>query len=312
VSGAIALLGRPNVGKSTLINRIVGQKVAIVSPKPQTTRNRIRGIWTGRSRTTRGGAVERTGQVILVDTPGIHVARSPLNRFMVEEALGVLDEVDAALFIVDATAQAERPGQFEEDETRLLAQLASRKLPTILALNKVDRLGDKASLLPALAHLGELATFAALVPISATRGTGTQDLLFEMLGHLPPGPPLTDPDALTDRSERFLAAELVREQVFLRLRQEVPYSIAVTVDRWQEREGGDVVIEAAVVVAREGQKPIVVGKGGAMIREIGMNARLAISELLGRPAHLKLDVRVSPEWTESPRALAALGYGPSE
>jgi GTP-binding protein Era len=291
LAGTVAILGRPNVGKSTLLNQIVGEKLAIVTPKPQTTRNRILGVYNA----------ER-GQIVFVDTPGVHGAKKELNRFMVSEALGIIPEVDAALLLIEAGT--DRPGDAED---AILRGLADAHCPVILAINKVDTLKDKASLLPALERWNERQELRALVPISARSGTNVDRLVSELWALLPEGAPLYGPDMLTDRTERFLASELIREQLFLTLRQEVPYAIAIEVDNWEER-AADVVISANIVVERESQRAIVLGKGGAMIREVGTRARGAISELLQRPAHLKLHVKVQPDWTTSPAALAALGY----
>ncbi|HVV17475.1 MAG TPA: GTPase Era [Polyangia bacterium] len=290
-AGRVAILGRPNVGKSTLLNRIVGEKLAIVTPKPQTTRNRITGVYNG----------ER-GQIVFVDTPGVHGAKKELNRFMVGEALGLIPDIDAALLIVEASV--DRPGEVEE---RILKGLADAGRPVVLGLNKADTLKDKGALLPTLESWSKRPELRALVPLSAKRGTNVDRLVNELWDLLPEGPPLYDPDQLTDRTERFLAAELIREQLFVSLRQEVPYAIAVVVDNWEER-ASDVVVSASIVVERDTQRAIVLGKGGAMIKDVGTRARLAISELLQRPAHVKLTVRVEPDWTSSPHALAALGY----
>jgi GTP-binding protein Era len=311
VAGAVAILGRPNVGKSTLLNRVLGQKLAIVSAKPQTTRNRIRGVWTGAVGCGPAGAARRSGQIVFVDTPGVHAGRSALSRFMVDEAMSVIDDVDAALLVAEAPREEGRRAAEDaaaEGEARLLGRIADAGIPVVLALNKVDRLRDKRQLLPALERWSARAPFAALVPISATRGIGIEDVLCALLAVLPEGPPLHDPDTLTDRSERFLVAELVREQAFERLRQELPYATAVAVEAWEERPGGDVVIDASVIVERESQKAIVVGKGGAMIRDIGAAARVEAQKLLDRPVHLRLTVRVRPAWTDSPVELAELGY----
>ncbi|HVY37798.1 MAG TPA: GTPase Era [Polyangia bacterium] len=290
-AGRVAILGRPNVGKSTLLNRIVGEKLAIVTPKPQTTRNRITGVYNG-----------DRGQIVFVDTPGVHGAKKELNRFMVGEALGLIPDIDAALLIVEASV--DRPGDVEE---RILKGLADAGRPVVLGLNKADTIKDKGALLPTLERWSKRPELRALVPLSATRGTNVDRLVNELWELLPEGPPLFDPDQLTDRTERFLAAELIREQLFVSLRQEVPYAIAVVVDDWEER-ATDVVISASIVVERDTQRAIVLGKGGAMIKDVGTRARLAISELLQRPAHVKLTVRVEEDWTSSPNALAALGY----
>lgn len=293
VAGTIAILGRPNVGKSTLLNRIVGEKLAIVTPKPQTTRNQIRGVFN-----------DARGQIVFVDTPGVHGARRGLNRFMVAEALGVIPDIDGALLVVEA--ETDRPG---EPEAAILKELAEARRPVVLAINKVDKAGDKSALLPLLTRWGEVKDVRALVPISARRGTNVDRLVNELYAILPKGPPLYGPDMLTDRTERFLASELIREQLFLGLRQEVPYAVAIVIESWEEREQGDVVIGATIVVERESQRAIVLGRGGAMIREVGTRARGAISDLLQRPAHLKLHVKVDPDWTISPEALARYGYG---
>jgi len=315
VAGTVAIIGRPNVGKSTLLNHIVGQKLAIVSARPQTTRNRIVGVWTGTGKAL-GGHPERRGQIVFVDTPGFHQARTALNRFMVDEALAALESVEAVLLVVSLENEEGEGGNLPSGarkthplEARLweLCQAAGR--PVILALNKVDRLKDKQVLLPLLQANADKTSLAAQVPVSATRGTGIDALIAEILAVLPAGLPLYDPEMLTDRTERFLAGELVREQLFARLRQELPYATAVVVDNWEERPRGDVVIDATIVVEREAQKAIVVGHHGAMIGEIGQAARLEIAELLGRPAHLRLHVKVAPKWTESEAALSRYGYG---
>ena len=316
-TGTVAIVGRPNVGKSTLLNRIVGEKLAIVSDKPQTTRTRIRGVWTGAITRSRHDSDRLAGQIVFVDTPGVHEARSALNRYMVEEALGVLDEVDAVVLVAEAPkgegkgSGALPPGarRVHPAEARLLEQLRAANKPVIVALNKVDRVRDKRALLPLLETWNARGDFAALVPISATAGTGVVDVVRELLKLMPEGPPLFDPDQLTDHSERFLAAELVREQLFVRLYQEIPYSVAVEVDNWDEREDqGDVVIDATILIEREAQKAIVVGKGGAMVRDIGTAARAEITRLIGRPVHLRLHVKVAHDWTASPAGIARLGY----
>src|SRR5215831_944026 len=227
VAGTVAILGRPNVGKSTLLNKLVGEKLAIVTPKPQTTRNRIVGVWNGAG-----------GQIVFVDTPGVHGAKKELNRFMVGEALGLIADVDAALLVVEAGD--EQPGDAEKE---ILRGIAAARRPVVLAVNKVDKVKDK-----------------TIVPLSAQSGVNVEPVARELCKLLPEGPPLYGPETLTDRTERFLAAELVREQLFLHLREELPYAVAVVIDSWKEREAGDVLIEATVVVERESQKGIVVGK----------------------------------------------------
>jgi GTP-binding protein Era len=297
VAGTVAILGRPNVGKSTLLNRIVGEKLAIVTPKPQTTRNRIVGVWNGEG-----------GQIVFVDTPGVHGARKGLNRYMVGEAMAAIADVDAALLVVDGSEGKSGAG---DAERMILEGLADAKKPVVLAINKVDKVKDKTAMLPVLAAWEKSGRFGALVPISATRGTNVDQLVREICRMLPEGEPLYGPDMLTDRTERFLAAELVREQLFLKLKQELPYATAVVIESWQERpEKGDVVIDALILVERDSQRGIVVGKGGTMIRDVGIAARKEIGTLLDRPVHLKLEVKVVPDWTTSPAELARLGYTP--
>ena len=301
VAGTIAILGRPNVGKSTLLNRIVGEKLAIVTPKPQTTRNRITGVYNG----------ER-GQIVFVDTPGVHGARKGLNRFMVDEAMGLIPDVEAALLVIDIDVAMQGgggKGGLGDPEAGILRELAEARRPVVLAVNKVDTLKAKTVLLPVLERLSTNESLRAIVPVSATKGTNVDNLVGELWSLLPTGPPLYGPDMLTDRSERFLASELIREQLFLGLRQEIPYAVAVVIEEWEEREGkGDVVISAMIIVEREGQRAVILGHKGAMIRELGTRARGAISDLLQRPAHLKLHIKVHPDWTVSPDALARDGY----
>jgi len=304
VAGTIAIIGRPNVGKSVLLNEIVGQKLAIVSPRPQTTRNRILGVWNGED-----------SQIVFVDTPGIHKAGAPLNRFMNQEALDVVEGVEAILVVIDAAATisgaGKRPlsasGATSVDE-RIVDQALATGKPVVLALNKVDQVKNKPALLPLLQHWDKVVGLHAQVPISGLRGTGVHALVTELEKLMPPGPPLYDADMLTDRSSRFLVSELIREQLFLRLHDELPYATAVYIDKWQDRPRGDVVIDATILVEKHSQKVIAVGKQGRMIREVGTAARKEASALLGQPVHLRLFVKVAPEWSQSPSTLDELGY----
>jgi len=312
VAGTVAILGRPNVGKSTLLNRIVGEKLAIVSPKPQTTRNRIVGVWNG---TIALDAGPTKGQIVFVDTPGVHPARSELSKFMVREALDAIEGVDAVLLLIEAPdgpaparGLPRQATSLPETERRIIERIKDAGLPAILAVNKVDRLKEKSLLLPVIEAWSQREPFKSIVPISATEGVGVVDLVKELLGLMPQGAPLYDEETLTDRSERFLAGELIREQLFMRLRNELPYATAVVVDNWEERPQGDVVIDATVLVERESQKGIVVGKGGQMIRDVGQSSREEITKLLGRPAHLRLHAKVAQDWTASPESIARLGY----
>jgi GTP-binding protein Era len=302
----VAILGRPNVGKSTLLNRIVGEKLAIVTPKPQTTRTRIVGVWNGEAELPatdpRAGQGPVRGQIVFVDTPGVHEARSELNRFMVREAMATIDQVDAALLVVEAhpltSAFSPAAAALPEGERRIIERLTETKRPTVLALNKVDKVMDKAQLLPVLDWWIKEYAFPAVVPTCAARGKGVEDIVRELLGLLPERPPLYGPDVLTDRTERFLAGELIREQLFLRLRQELPYATAVLVETWTDRPTGDTVIEASIVV----------GRHGSMIRDVGTAGRQEIAKFLGRPVHLRLNVRVEEDWTNSRSEIARLGY----
>ena len=281
-----------------MLNQIVGQKLAIVSSKPQTTRNRILGVWNGPD-----------GQIVFVDTPGVHAARNALGHFMLDEALGAGEGVEAVLLVVTPPESAHAV-KLAPEERRILELVKAAKKPTVLAINKVDTVKDKPALFPVLPAWQELGSFAALVPVSARRGSGVPGLIKELTKLLPVGAPLYSADMLTDRTERFLAGELIREQLFGALKQELPYATAVVVENWEERsDRNDVVIDASIIVERDSQKIIVVGKGGTMIRDIGSRARKEVSEMLGRPAHLRLHVKVAPEWTSTDSSIANVGYG---
>jgi GTPase len=310
-AGFCAIIGRPNVGKSTLLNRVLGQKLAAVTPKPQTTRNRILGV------KNLPGA-----QLVFFDTPGVHLGKSQLNRYMVDEAFRAMAEVDVILLMVEPPRLAARsvegkpfdPGPGNE---LILERLRAVAKPAVLALNKVDLLREKHVLLPVIDGWRKAYEFAEIVPMSATEGLGVDEAVAAVAGLLPEGPPLFPEEMLTDRAERFLVAELVREQLFHRLKEEVPYATAVTVEGWHEQavagaaEGAtpaSVLIEALIHVERDSQKGIVIGKGGSMIKEIGMRARAEITKLLGCPVHLKLFVKVDPEWSRNAAALKRLGY----
>jgi GTP-binding protein Era len=301
-AGFCAIVGRPNVGKSTLMNRLLGQKLAAVTPKPQTTRNRLLGV------KNRPGA-----QVVYIDTPGIHKAKSSLNKYMVEQALAAVADCDVVLVLVEAprlgAAAVEHGFDPGPGNRAILERVAAVARPRVLAVNKIDLLEEKAALLPLIATYAGLGTWDEIVPISAESGDGVEALEDAVARRLPVGQPLFPDDILTDRAERFLAAELIREQTFLLLADELPYSVAVTVERWTERaETKDVVIEATLHVERESQKRIVIGEGGRMIKNIGTRARAEIAKLVGLPAHLKLFVKVDPEWTRTQAALRRLGY----
>ncbi|MDH5299309.1 MAG: GTPase Era [Desulfobulbaceae bacterium] len=289
-TGIVALIGPPNVGKSTLLNCLLGQKISIVSPKPQTTRNRIMGIVNGPDH-----------QVIILDTPGLHHARSPLNLGMVKVALDTLPEVDAILFMIDVSMTLPKP------ETTTLHYLKGTDKPVLLVINKIDTV-DKEKILPIINAYRDLFPFTALIPISARGRDGIDHLLAEILTLLPVGPRLYPEDIPTDVTERFIVGEIIREKIFLRTNQEVPYSTAVTVDSFQEDEDGErVEIHATIVVEKDSQKGIIIGRNGSMLREIGKAARRDIAVLLGLKVMLKLWVRVQKNWSTNRRFLNELG-----
>lgn len=305
-AGFIGLIGRPNAGKSTLLNQVLGTKLAITSDKPQTTRNRIAGVHT-----TEGL------QVVLVDTPGIHAARARLNRAMVEVATAVMDEVDALCWVIDCVPLADRASKGKpvldgglEAIATMIEQGPSR--PLIVVVNKADRV-HKPLLLPVLAALAERLPEATLIPHSALKGRRVEALESAWRACLPEGPPLFPEDTLTDVSERFLVAELVREKVFRLTSKEVPYSTAVEIEKWEQRPDtedgrrGVIVIYARIIVERDGQKRIVVGKGGQVIKRIGTEARKEAERLLDTRVHLELHVAVEEGWSQSPRMLRELG-----
>lgn len=289
-SGYIAIVGRPNVGKSTLLNQMLGQKISIVSPKPQTTRNRIAGI-----RTT------DTSQTIFLDTPGIHRARSLINRRMVDVALATLGEVDGILWVVDA-----REGLRKDDE-EIAERLKPLKATVIVLLNKIDAVA-KGKLLPLIQRLDELLPGREIIPISALKNDGVVLVLERIEQLLPEGPRYYSEGEVTDQTERFLAAEIVREKVFLRTREEIPYGTAVTIDEFTEKEEKNlIVIKATIHVERETHKPILIGKRGAMLKEIGTEARAELEKILGCKIFLELFIRVDPGWTQDPNALSEMG-----
>ena len=289
-AGFVSLIGRPNAGKSTLLNRIVGEKVAIVSDKPQTTRTRIVGVKNYEG-----------GQVVFVDTPGVHKPTHRLNVRMVDTALEAMRDVDLVTLVVDASV---KPGPGDK---YLLTLLADVKSPVILALNKVD-LVSKPRLLPRLEEYQRAHPFVELVPISAADGTNVDVLERLFLEHLPEGEPLFPPDYLTDQPERFYAAEIVREKVLQLTRDELPFSTAVVVDRFEEPEDDGITnVYCTILVERESQKPIVVGKAGGMIKAIGTAARAELESFFARRIYLDLHVKVKSEWRDDERVLDDIG-----
>jgi GTP-binding protein Era len=294
-TGFVAIVGRPNVGKSTLLNALVGEHVSITSRKPQTTRHRVLGVLT------QAADAQPLRQYIFVDTPGFQRKhRSLLTRWMNETVRAALAEVDAIVLVIDAR------GWTPEDEA-VLELLPRDRGNVILALNKTDELADRDALLPLLAASAQRFAFAAMVPVSAEKGRQLDELLAEVGKLLPEGEPLFDAEQFTDRSVRFLAAELIREKAFRLLGDELPYGLAVTIDRWDENEGR-AMIAATVVVDRESHKAIVIGARGAKLREIGRLARIDIERLIGKPVFLDTHVRVRRGWSDDERALKQFGY----
>lgn len=290
-SGFVAIVGRPNVGKSTLLNKILGQKIAITSNKPQTTRNRILGIHNYEG-----------GQALFVDTPGIHKAKGKLNRWMVDQAIGACSDVDLVLFLVEAN---DKPGGGDEYILRLLERA---KAPVCLVINKID-LVEPPNLLALIDEYAQRFDFKEVVPISAESGDGVPQLLQAIEPYLPVGPQYYPEDMLTDQPERFIVAEMVREKVMRRTSEEIPYGVAVSVDNFEEKPDKNlVVIQATIHVERDSHKKIIVGKGGRMITTLGKDARREIERFLGTRVFLELFVRVDKNWSQSERMLKELGY----
>jgi GTP-binding protein Era len=288
--GTVGILGRPNVGKSTLLNRILGQKLVITSHKAQTTRHAILGVKT-----------RPEGQILFLDTPGIHRrGGSALNRYLNRAARGAVADADLVLLVVEAL-------RWTAEDDLALATLAQTGLPGIVAVNKVDGLADKGALLPYLKTLAERHPFLALVPVSATRGDGIEDLEREILAHLPEGEPAFPEDQISDRSERFFAAELLREQLVQRYGEELPYRTTVEIERFED-QGGRYQIHALIWVERPGQKAIVIGKRGEALKATATQARLEMEKLFGCPVHLEVWVKVKKSWSSDEGALASLGY----
>ena len=307
-SGIVALVGRPNVGKSTLLNRFIGEKLAIVSPKPQTTRNRILGVLS-----------EPDFQIAFLDTPGVHRPKGPLHQFMVETALSAIDEVDAVLFVIEPAIKSDNTVEIGEVTAQIVERVKSARKPVILAINKIDLI-PKPLLLPIVDTYRRALPDAEIFPISASKGEGLDQLLQGLCAVLPPGPALFPEDMLTDQAERAIVAELIREQVLRHCRDEVPYSTAVAIDHFDESErepnapvqpgkiGGLVRIAATIFVERDSQKAIVIGKGARMLKLIGAAARREIERLLGAHVYLSLLVKVERRWSERPDILKRFGY----
>lgn len=289
-SGLVTLAGRPNVGKSTLLNRLVGQKISITSSRAQTTRHRLLGIKTS-----------EYAQIVYVDTPGLHKDnKGVMNRHMNRVAGASLQGVDCIVLLIAAS------GWTKEDEYPLQL-VAKQGIPVILVINKLDLLKDRAKLLPLMEVSNRKAEFAEIVPVSARTGANADDLEKAILKHLPQQPFLYPADQISDRGERFLASELIREQIFRGFQQEVPYATAVSIEQFKRTKGA-LHIEATIWVEREGQKPILIGKDGQRLKTVGSRARLAMQKLFGAKTHLHLWVKVREGWSDSERALHSLGY----
>lgn len=295
-AGTVAILGRPNVGKSTFLNACLGERIAITSHHPQTTRDRIAGILT-----------TDDAQLVFYDTPGFHQASHRLGRRMNDLASTAAAECDVAVFMTDGGARIEEGFRPSAEDRRILETIPAGT-PTVLVLNKVDRVTPRSALLPALEALSALRAFAAVVPVSAKQESGLDRVVREVTSLLPEGPPLFDPDELSDRPVRFFVAELVREQILRRTRQEVPHGVAVTVETFETgRKRSRIAV--TVHVAKDSHKGIIIGDGGTMLREVGTHARRRAEALLGHPIHLELFVRATPRWFDDAQRLQELGYG---
>ncbi|KRM96369.1 GTPase Era [Liquorilactobacillus aquaticus DSM 21051] len=289
-SGFVAIIGRPNVGKSTFLNRAVGQKVAIMSDKAQTTRNKIQGIYT-----------TETTQIVFIDTPGIHKPHSRLGDFMVKAALSTLNEVDAVLFMVNATQKRGRGDDF------IIKRLKEVKKPIFLVINKIDQIHPD-QLLEIVDDYRKELDFQEVYPISALQGNNCEELIAAISTILPEGPQFYPEDQVTDHPERFIAGELIREKVLELTREEVPHSVAVIVERVKREDEEKILVQATIIVERSSQKGILIGKGGKMLKTIGTKARKDIELLLGDKVYLELWVKVQNNWRDKQTDLKALGY----
>ncbi len=290
-AGFVAIIGRPNVGKSTLLNALLDRKLSIVSPKPQTTRHRILGL------------LNRPGlQIALVDTPGLHLGgRRMLNTVMNRTAASSLADADLVAFVVEAL-------RFTAEDEKVLQRIKGAGRPAVLIVNKVDRVHPRERLLPYIADLSQMHPFVEVVPLSALKQENIASLPQSLARHLPESPPMYPPEQLTDRSEKFQTTEIIREKLTMRLQQELPYGITVEIERMDETEDGRLEIGAVIWVEREGQKAIVIGEGGKLLKEVGRSARYDLNHLFGRRTHLELWVKVKDNWADSANALRSFGY----
>ncbi len=298
-SGFASLIGRPNAGKSTLLNALIGEKLAIVSEKPQTTRTTIQGV------------VNLPGaQIVFIDTPGIHKSTTLFNKRMMETVRAALADRDVLLYVADASLPFS--GTLSSEDAEAASVLKDLSTPVLLLANKIDRVQDKRKLLPFIEQYKAVRQFDEYIPVSATTGEGLERVRDAIVSRLPEGPAYFPADHLTDQPERFLAGELIREQILRQTRQEVPHSVAVLIDRWEESARRDKTkltkIAASIYVERDGQKAIVIGAGGAALKIIGTRARLEIEKMLGRKVFLELFVKVQKDWRENPEFLNAIDW----
>ena len=294
-SGFVTLIGRPNVGKSTLMNHLIGQKIAITSEKPQTTRNRIQTVYT-----------DERGQIIFLDTPGIHKAKNKLGEYMVNVAENTLKEVDVILWLVEPTTF------IGAGERHIAEQLSKIKTPVILVINKIDTVKSKEEILTFIAAYKDILNFAEIIPVSALTEMNIEDVKSSIFKYLPAGPQFYDEDTVTDQPMRQIAAELIREKALRMLDDEIPHGIAVVIDQMKERPNGIIDVDATIVCERDSHKGIIIGKGGSMLKRIGTAARMEIENLMDTKVNLKLWVKVRREWRDSDMYMKNYGYNPKE
>ena len=294
-SGFVTLIGRPNVGKSTLMNHLIGQKIAITSEKPQTTRNRIQTVYT-----------DERGQIIFLDTPGIHKAKNKLGEYMVNVAENTLKEVDVILWLVEPTTF------IGAGERHIAERLSKIKTPVILVINKIDTVKSKEEILTFIAAYKDILNFAEIIPVSALKEMNIEDVKSSIFRYLPAGPQFYDEDTVTDQPMRQIAAELIREKALRMLDDEIPHGIAVVIDQMKERPNGIIDVDATIVCERDSHKGIIIGKGGSMLKRIGTAARMEIENLMDTKVNLKLWVKVRREWRDSDMYMKNYGYNPKE
>ncbi|MFP4660715.1 MAG: GTPase Era [Halanaerobiales bacterium] len=288
-SGFISIIGRPNVGKSTLLNRLIGEKIAITSSRPQTTRNKMQGIYT-----------DEKGQIIFVDTPGIHKAKNKLDNYMLEQAYKSLEGMDLIVFLLDASTY------FGKGDDFILRQLKGSKTPVLIVINKIDKI-DKATLIKRISEYEE-KTGREVIPISAQTGENIDTLIDTIYTYLPEGPQYYPPDMITDQIEQFIIAEMIREKIFHLTREEIPYGVAVLIEEMKERENGLFYIRANIYVEKKSHKGIIIGKNGKRLKEIGLRARKDIEKLLQTDIYLDLWVKILKDWREKEALVSRMGY----